>query len=190
MIKYSGGVPAGIVDRALEAAIHAPNHFLNEPWRFRILGKATKAKIIALNEAKKELFEPVPGWMLVTLVPTAGDEKWNPKALEDHAACACAVQNFMLSLASEGYGSKWMTGAMGSPAAKIMEACGADDSKEHFMGVIFYGRPATPSEPPQRAAPPQLAAPPRLTAPPHRLPLTLRWSPPIVRSIRDAGADA
>ena len=97
--EYRGSAPTAAVDRALEAAIHAPNHFLNEPWRFRILGKATKEKIIALNDAKREVFEPVPGWMLVSIVPTAGDTKWNPKALEDHAACACAVQNFMLSLA-------------------------------------------------------------------------------------------
>jgi hypothetical protein len=37
-----------------------------------------------------------------------------------------------------------MTGAMGSPADKIMEACGVDHSKEHFMGVIHFGKPVTP----------------------------------------------
>ena len=84
----------------------------------------------------------MPGWMLVTVVPTAGETKWNPKALEDHAATACAVQNFMLSLASDGYGSKWMTGAMGSPASKLMEVCGVDEAAEHFMGIIFFGTPA------------------------------------------------
>ena len=31
-----------------------------------------------------------------------GNTLWNPKALEDHAATAYAVQNVMLSLASEG----------------------------------------------------------------------------------------
>ena len=59
-------------------------------------------------------------------------------------AVACATQNFMLSLASEGYGSKWMTGAMGSPPAKLMDACGVDEKAEHFMGMIFFGKPATP----------------------------------------------
>jgi hypothetical protein len=114
-------------------------------WRFRILGKETVAKIIALNDAKAELFEGVPGWLMVSVVPTAGDAKWNPKALEDHAATACAVQNFMLSLAGEGYASKWMTGAMGIPPTKLMELAGADEATEHYMGVIFFGRPASPT---------------------------------------------
>ena len=59
VIKYSGPAPAAVVERALDAAIHAPNHFLNEPWRFRVLGSETVKKIIALNEGKKELFASV-----------------------------------------------------------------------------------------------------------------------------------
>lgn len=145
VVKYKGPAPAAAVQRAFEAAIHAPNHFLNEPWRFRVLGKATVKKIIALNDSKKDLFEEVPGWLMVSVVPTAGDTKWNPKALEDHAATSCAVQNFMLSLASEGLGSKWMTGALGIPPPKLMELVGADESKEHFMGIVWFGAPAAPT---------------------------------------------
>ena len=142
VVKYSGAVPGAAVNRALQAAIHAPNHFINEPWRFRVLGKETIDRIIALNDAKKELFEAVPGWLMVSVQPTAGDTKWNPKALEDHAATACAVQNFMLSLASEGYATKWMTGAMGIPPAKLLEVVQVSEQNEHFMGIIFYGKPA------------------------------------------------
>ena len=39
VVKYSGAATSAAVNLALEAAIHAPNHFLNEPWRFRLLGK-------------------------------------------------------------------------------------------------------------------------------------------------------
>lgn len=141
VVKYSGPASKAAVQRAIEAAIHAPNHFLNEPWRFRLLGKETVGKIVALNDGKKELFESVPGWLLVSVVPTAGDTRWNAKALEDHAATACAVQNFMLSLASEGCASKWMTGALGVPPATLMELVGADGAKEHFMGIVFFGKP-------------------------------------------------
>ena len=143
VVKYRGPAPAATVERALQAAIHAPNHFLNEPWRFRILGPETRTKLIALNESKRELFEGVPGWLLVSIKPTGGETPWNPKALEDHAACACAVQNFMISLASEGCASKWMTGALGIPPAKLLEAC-AVSAEEHFMGIVFYGKPAQP----------------------------------------------
>ena len=31
VVKYAGKAPAHAVQRAFEAAIHAPNHFLNEP---------------------------------------------------------------------------------------------------------------------------------------------------------------
>jgi nitroreductase len=64
--------------------------------------------------------------------------------LEDHAATAAAVQNFMLSLAAEGFGSKWMTGALGIAPDAILDAVGADKTAERFMGVIWHGQPATP----------------------------------------------
>ena len=41
-----------VVDRALESAILAPNHFLSEPWRFYAAGPDTKAKLCGLNEDK------------------------------------------------------------------------------------------------------------------------------------------
>ena len=147
VVKYKGPAPEAAVERALEAAVHAPNHFLNEPWRFRLLGKETVERIMALNDSKRDLFAGVPGWLMVSVVPTKmeGEDKWNLKSLEDHAATACAVQNFMLSLASEGYATKWMTGAMGIPAAKLLEIVQVNPSQEHFMGVIFFGTPATPT---------------------------------------------
>ena len=49
----------------------------------------------------------------------------------------------MLSLASEGYASKWMTGAMGVPAPKLLELVGASEGTEHMMGIILFGQPST-----------------------------------------------
>ena len=99
VIKFKAKVPMPAVHRALRAAIHAPNHFLNEPWRFRLLGPETQKKILQLNESKRELLESVPGWLMVSVVPTPGESKWNVKALEDHAATACAVQKCALPCA-------------------------------------------------------------------------------------------
>ena len=69
IVKYDLGkpVPGDVVDKALEAAILAPNHFLSEPWRFHMAGQETKAKLCALNEEKKAMFEGIPEWMIVTL---------------------------------------------------------------------------------------------------------------------------
>ena len=122
--------------------------FLSEPWRFRLLSSAQKELIINLTkfDGKKPLFKAVPQMMVVSMVPHSGAKEWgNIKAMEDHAATACAVQNFMLYLASCGYGTKWMTGAMGIDGETILsKVCGLEDTaveQEHYMGVIIMGSP-------------------------------------------------
>lgn len=143
---YAGPVPAPSIARAFEAAVLAPNHFLTQPWRFYLLGSVTRAAVMGLNAKKADEFGAVPGWLVVT-VATEYDANGlisTKKGLEDHAATAAAVQNFMLSLAAEGFGSKWMTGALGIAPDAILDAVGADKTAERFMGVIWHGQPATP----------------------------------------------
>ena len=69
VVKYDTAkeVPAEATDRALQAAILAPNHFLSEPWRFYSCGPETKAKLCGLNEDKRKMAEGVPCWMIVTI---------------------------------------------------------------------------------------------------------------------------
>mmetsp|Transcript_96484 Transcript_96484/g.191151 ORF Transcript_96484/g.191151 Transcript_96484/m.191151 type:complete len:203 (+) Transcript_96484:43-651(+) len=143
VVKYdmSKPVPQEVTDKALEAAILAPNHFLSEPWRFYTCGKDTKGKLCGLNEDKRKMAEGVPEMLVVTL---ASEHAISEKlGLEDHAAVSCAIQNFMLSLAADGVASKWMTGALGAPPEDVVAAVGAPDG-EKLMGVIWYGFPATP----------------------------------------------
>ena len=133
-------VAPAIVDRALEAAVLAPNHFLSAPWRFYTLGPETvQGKILsALPADKAKAFEQIPHWMIVTM---HSEHDFSSKLwLEDHAATSCAIQNFLLSLATEGIGSKWMTGALGVGPEKMLEAVDAKEG-EHFMGAIWYGIP-------------------------------------------------
>ena len=47
----------------------------------------------------------------------------------------------MLSLAEQGIGSKWMTGALGAAPEDVMAAVGAP-AGEKLMGAIWYGYPA------------------------------------------------
>ena len=139
--KYDSArsVPAEATERALQAAIMAPNHFLSEPWRFYTCGEQTKAKLCGLNEDKRAAAEAVPEWMIVTM---QSEHEIDAKlGLEDHAAVACATQNFMLSLANEGIGSKWMTGALGAAPEDVLAAVGAGEG-ERLMGAIWYGYPA------------------------------------------------
>ena len=138
-------VPKEVMTAALDAAVLAPCHFLTEPWRFYEAGPETRAKLCALNEEKKAMFEGVPGWMIVTCAASEYGEDGSistKKGLEDHAATSCAIQNFMVSLANDGVGSKWMTGALGVAPEAVMDVVGADKEAERFMGAIWYGYPA------------------------------------------------
>lgn len=141
VVKYDidKPVPEEVTTRALEAAILAPNHFLSEPWRFYTCGPETKEKLRGLNEDKRKMVEGVPEMLVVTV---ASEHDLSEKlGLEDHAAVSAAVQNFMLQLAADGLGSKWMTGALGVAPEAVLEAVGAPEG-EKLMGVIWYGYPA------------------------------------------------
>eukprot|EP00618_Florenciella_parvula_P026560 CAMPEP_0119521490 /NCGR_PEP_ID=MMETSP1344-20130328/37174_1 /TAXON_ID=236787 /ORGANISM="Florenciella parvula, Strain CCMP2471" /LENGTH=194 /DNA_ID=CAMNT_0007559465 /DNA_START=50 /DNA_END=634 /DNA_ORIENTATION=+ len=152
VVKYdkSKPVPADAVDRALEAAILAPCHFLSEPWRFYTCGAETKAKLCGLNEDKRAMFEGVPEWLIVTWCSEHDDG--SKLSLEDHAAAACATQNFMLSLAADGIGSKWMTGALGAAPEDVLAAVGANDG-EKLLGAIWYGYPDKALSPDNKSPP-------------------------------------
>ena len=152
VIKYDSSrkVPKKILDNAINAAIHAPNHFLTEPWRFYYCGPKMKDKLFELNNDKRKQFESVPCWMVVTM---ASKYNLNHKLYQEEiSACACSVQNFMLSLASEGVGSKWVTGALGIEETSILKLLDVD-STEKFLGVIWFGYPEKSLEsqkPPER----------------------------------------
>ena len=110
------------------------------------LGPETVNKLKALNEDKAKMFDTVPNWMLVTIKTEHLDESGGISAklaLEDHAAVSCAIQNFMQSLAEDGVGSKWMTGALGLDPNDIVKAANVPEG-ELMVGMIWYGVPATP----------------------------------------------
>jgi nitroreductase len=131
-------VDSTVVDAALEAAILAPNHFMSEPWRFYIPGPQTTASLCNLNPEKTKMFEKVPNWLVVTM--KSENEKHSKLWLEDLSAVSCAVQNFMTSLAGEGVGSKWMTGALGSPPEAILGTVKAGEGEE-LVAAVWFGIP-------------------------------------------------
>ena len=149
--KFSGKAPLSGIMTALKCAIHAPNHFLTEPWRFRLLGNQSK---VTLGECADKFtstgaFASVPDFVVVSIAANSknkGFEEWNVNGLEDHAACACAVQNFMLSCASQGIGTKWMTGKMGVSGTDMLhKVCRVnEETEEHYMGTILVGMPSVP----------------------------------------------
>jgi nitroreductase len=142
------------IEQLLEAAIHAPNHRMTEPWRFYVLGpearksygtalgrrKARKVEDPAAAEAVVDKVarehEGLPAMLAVAIVQ---DE--NPEIREeDYAATMMAIQNLSLSAAAIGLGAHIKSGAvMDDPAAR--EAAGVPDG-ERIVATIHLGEPA------------------------------------------------
>lgn len=108
-----------VLERAVMCAIAAPNRSMSEPWRFLHVGPKTVAKFAKLKAKMGKTMEThdgqssiydwteIPGWCVVTTKLSPGDLEAEQ---EDFKSVSCAIQNFMLSMWSEGVGTKWTSG--------------------------------------------------------------------------------
>ena len=148
-------VPRALVREAIEVATWAPNHHVTEPWHFYLLGQETVERCLDLcfelvrakksEEAaafKREQWSEKPGWLVVTC-RRSEDELLQR---EDYAACAAAIQNFMLYLWKAGVGSKWTTGDI-TRDERFFDILGIDADREFVVGLLWYGYPKlTPTQ--------------------------------------------
>jgi len=172
--SFEPALPHGweeIIQRAIESAIHAPNHKRTEPWRFHLLGPKTAQRVCELNaaivtekkgakagERKLERWLTMPGWLVVTCVSdnVSGEgstmesmDKPSGRAREDYAACCCAVQNLCLSLHAAGLGTKWGTGGVNFDP-RFSDIVGLS-ANEYVVGTIWFGNPQKiPEVPPKK----------------------------------------
>lgn len=146
-------LPEGAVERALEAAVAAPNHKLTNPWRFTRVGPEGRRAIEdlyvrlkeascegGLTDAQEEGYREKVGDPpeLVVVSQMLVDDDFRRR--EDYAATACAIDNMMLSLWSEGISSKWSTGSV-TRHPETYELLGIDPEEERTVGFIFVGYP-------------------------------------------------
>ena len=144
-------LPEGAIDRALEAAVAAPNHKLTNPWRFTKVGPKTRQGIEDLyvdlkaqdgpltdeeeEEYRRKVGDP-PEMVVVSQVWVEDDFRRR----EDYGAIACAVENLMLSLWSEGISSKWTTGSV-TRHPQTYEMMEIDEDDEEIVGFVWIGYP-------------------------------------------------
>ena len=145
-------VSKDVLERAVQCAIAAPNRSCSEPWRFIDVGPETVQAFAALNEKLSTKgnnddegdedgsttlvdWTKVPGWTVVTtkISPDNHDVEQ-----EDFKSVCCAIQNFMLSMWSEGVGTKWAVGHV-QRTPEFAELCGVDTTKERVVGCVWYG---------------------------------------------------
>lgn len=134
---------------AIEVARWAPNHRLTEPWRFYVLGPATRRAVIELavelevaakgeraGPVRRTRLEAVPG-MFVLTTPRSDDLLLDR---ENYGACCCAAQNLMLYLWRKGIGTKWTTGGI-TRQQRFCDLLEIDFSRESIVGFFWYGVP-------------------------------------------------
>ena len=149
------------IETVLEAAAHAPNHKLTNPWRFYVLGpEAREAYGRALGDRKaRKLPDPekaravrdavaaehraLPAMIAVAVV-NADDQETRE---EDYAAAMMGVQNLALAAVELGLGTHIKTGAvMSDPVARAAVGLPED---QRVVAIVNLGEPA--EEPPAKA---------------------------------------
>ena len=135
------------VAELLELARWAPNHHRTTPWRFRVVGPETLARLKeAAGPAEAPKLDRAPTLVLASAA-LSGDLIQDE---EDLCATACAIYAILLGAEARGLASYWRTPrVLRSKAGR--EAVGLPDG-ERFLGLIHLGLRRT--EPPQPARPP------------------------------------
>jgi nitroreductase len=139
-------VPREVLDELLELARWAPNHHLTNPWRFRVLGPESLARLKAAAgpEAASKL-DRAPTLVAATMVRS--DDPVQDE--EDLCATACATYAVLLAAHARGLAGYWRTpGVLRTPEGRA--ALGIPD-EERFVALIHLGPPRQEKEPPARA---------------------------------------
>ncbi|MET0809554.1 MAG: nitroreductase family protein [Thermoleophilaceae bacterium] len=141
-------VPRETLDELFELARWAPNHNLTNPWRFRVLGPESLARLkeAAGAEAAAKL-DRAPTLVVVSVVES-GDPLQDE---EDHAAAAVAAYIVLLAAHARGLAGYWRTPAvLRTPGGR--SAAGVPDG-ERVIGLLHLGPRRQEKEPPARTEP-------------------------------------
>ena len=133
------------LDELFELARWAPNHHLTNPWRFRVLGPESLAKVkqSAGPEAASKL-DRAPT-LVCASVALSGDPVQDE---EDLCATACAVYIVLVAAHARGLAGYWRTPAVlrepeGRAAVEVEEG-------ERPIGLIHLGPPRQARPVPER----------------------------------------
>lgn len=149
-------VPKELIEKMIEAAVWAPNHYATEPWKFivmtgegrKVLGQAyadiAADTIQELSEEEralrleKEVAKAYRSPVVIAAVCVPSDAP-RVDAREELAAAHAAVQNLLLMAHASGLGAVWRTG---DPAyhSKMKAAFGLA-GREQIVGLIYVGYP-------------------------------------------------
>jgi nitroreductase len=142
-------VPQAVVEELLGLARWAPNHFVTEPWRFRVLGPEAFERLVAAGEWNERAKLGRSPTLIVASAKQTGDDHQDH---EDVLATAVAVYIVLLAAHGRGLASYWRTPRLlQTPEGRA--AVGLEDD-ERFVALIHLGDPvhepaAKPRKPPK-----------------------------------------
>jgi nitroreductase len=144
-----GSVAPELLEQLFELARWAPNHHLTDPWRFRVLGPETLARLKQLAEelspGSAAKLDRAPT-LVVASVQRTGDEA---QQAEDLLASAVAAYLVLLAAHGRGLAGYWRSvPLLDSPAGRA--ALQLDDV-ETPIGLLHLGRPRQEQRVPERA---------------------------------------
>ncbi len=141
-------VPRETLDELFELARWAPNHNLTNPWRFRVLGPESLARLkAAADEEAAAKLDRAPT-LVVASVVQSGDPVQDE---EDYAAASVAAYSVLLGAHARGLAGYWRTPTVlrtpdGCSAAGVPEG-------ERAIGLLHLGPARQEKEPPDRLPP-------------------------------------
>ncbi len=144
-------VPRDVLEELFELARWAPNHNLTNPWRFRVLGPESRARLMELAESEKPgaaaKLARAPTLVAVTAL-VRGDADQDR---EDLLATGVAAYLVLLGAHARGLAGYWRTVALlDDPQARELLAIGEDETA---VGLLYLGEPVQEQRTPERAAP-------------------------------------
>ena len=141
-------VPAEVLDELFELARWAPNHNMTNPWRFRVVGPESLARLkqVAGPEAAAKL-DRAPTLVVASVVET-GDPVQDQEDL-----CAAAVASYIILVGahSRGLGGYWRTPEV-LRRAEGRAAVGVGED-ERVLGLLHLGTPRQERDAPGRLPP-------------------------------------
>ena len=139
-------VPRETLMQLFDVARLAPNHHLTQPWRFRVLGPETLARLEeCAGPAEAVKLRRAPTLVLATAV-LVGDLIQDE---EDVCATAAAITLVLLAATELGLASYWRTPGI-LRTARGREAAGVP-AGERVLGLLHFGPPAREPAPRERA---------------------------------------
>jgi nitroreductase len=158
-------VDRAVIEKLLEAAAWAPNHYNTQPWSFIVMtgeGRAKLAEGYARVSAAavpgltgqpledRLAKERVKAYRAPVVIAAVCSPPGDPRAVpaEELAAAHAAVQNLLLAAHANGLGAIWRSGdPMYHPLMKETFGLAAE---EQFVGFIYIGYPDMKAPEPRR----------------------------------------